>query len=74
MTLYMNTKTGATIEANGVVSGGNWVLASEFEEAIENLTVPQLKEKLDELGIEYNKKAQKAELLELLEAAKSEQE
>ncbi|MGC4387455.1 HeH/LEM domain-containing protein, partial [Streptococcus suis] len=61
-------------EANGVVSGGNWVLASEFEEAIENLTVPQLKEKLDELGIEYNKKAQKAELLELLEAAKSEEE
>ncbi|HEM4566788.1 TPA: hypothetical protein U1Z46_002261, partial [Streptococcus suis] len=39
-----------------------------------NLTVPQLKEKLDELGIEYNKKAQKAELLELLEAAKSEEE
>ncbi|HEL2390724.1 TPA: hypothetical protein TZW74_001992 [Streptococcus suis] len=70
---YINKKTKATVETDAKLAG-DWVPASEFEKAIENLTVPQLKEKLDELGIEYNKKAQKAELLELLEAAKSEVE
>ena len=36
----------------------------------ENWTVPELKSKLDELGVEYSDKAKKAELLALLEAHK----
>lgn len=34
------------------------------------LTVAQIKERLDAFGVEYNKSAKKAELLELLEGSK----
>ena len=37
------------------------------------LTVAEIKAKLDELGIEYDKKANKAELLELLKSAETDQ-
>nr|DAX39297.1 MAG TPA: HeH/LEM domain [Caudoviricetes sp.] len=39
----------------------------EKTEILEDLTVPQLKEKLDELKIEYAKSAKKADLIALLQ-------
>ena len=41
-------------------------LIEEAEEEVEELTVKQLKEALDEKGIEYGSKARKTELIELL--------
>ncbi|MEQ9809188.1 hypothetical protein [Streptococcus jiangjianxini] len=55
---------------------------SEAEETVEetskesqvdtDLTIPEIKVKLDELGIKYNSKTNKAELLELLEGTEEE--
>jgi len=42
------------------------------ESKINELTVAEIKAKLDELGIEYDKKATKAELISLLEAVQGE--
>lgn len=77
MAEYVNKKTGATINTNSEISGGDWVPADEFAKSqegqaddSENWTVPELKSKLDELGVEYSDKAKKAELLALLEAHK----
>lgn len=74
---YINLKTGATIVTDNVISGGDWVPADEYAKQqegqaddSENWTVPELKSKLDELGIEYSDKAKKAELIALLEAHK----
>lgn len=36
---YINKKTKATVETDAKLAG-DWVPASEFEKAIENLTVP----------------------------------
>lgn len=41
-------------------------VTEEVEENQEDLTVAEIKEKLDEAGIEYKAKATKSELLELL--------
>lgn len=77
MAEYVNKKTGATINTSSEISGGDWVPADEFAKSqegqaddSENWTVPELKSKLDELGVEYSDKAKKAELLALLEAHK----
>lgn len=77
MAEYVNKKTGATINTSSEISGGDWVPADEYAKQQEgqvddpdNWTVPELKSKLDELGIEYSDKAKKAELLALLEAHK----
>lgn len=74
---YINLKTGATIVTDNVISGGDWVSADEYAKQQEGQvddpekwTVPELKSKLDELGVEYSDKAKKAELLALLEAYK----
>lgn len=62
---YINKETLASIETDCEL-GGDWVLASEFKEDYK-LTVPEIKSKLDELGINYDSKAAKADLLDLLE-------
>ena len=73
---YINVKTGATIVTENAISGGDWVPADQVtknvdsQEAADNqgdLTVAQIKGRLDELGVEYDKGAKKADLLALLE-------
>nr|DAP24899.1 MAG TPA: Thymopoietin protein [Caudoviricetes sp.] len=73
---YINVKTGASIVTENAISGGDWVLADQVtknvdsQEAADNqgdLTVAQIKARLDELGVEYDKGAKKADLLALLE-------
>ena len=72
---YINVKTGATIVTENEISGGDWVPADQVtkvdsQEAADtqgDLTVPQIKARLDELGVEYDKGAKKADLLTLLE-------
>ena len=44
---------------------GDWVPVSEFKDEY-RLTVPEIKVKLDELGVEYDSKANKSALLDLL--------
>lgn len=63
---YINKKTGAVIETNGTVSGGDWVPSNEYN-PVENLANAALMQILDENGVEYNKKAKKEELVELVE-------
>lgn len=74
MAIYINTKTRNTIETDLVVSGGDWELVSEQQTSDKEPTVPELKAKLDELGIDYDKKAKKPELLALLESSESNQD
>lgn len=74
MTIYINTKTRSTIETDLVISGGDWELVSEQQASDKEPTVPELKAKLDELGIDYDKKAKKPELLALLESVESNQD
>ena len=64
---YINTKTGATIITDNEISGGDWISKKDYQNSTENLTVPEIKSKLDELGIDYDSKAAKADLLALLE-------
>lgn len=72
---YINAKTGATIVTENAISGGDWVPADQVakvdsQEAADSqgdLTVSQIKARLDELGVEYDKGAKKADLLALLE-------
>ena len=72
---YINVKTGASIITENAISGGDWVPADQVtkvdsQEAADNqgdLTVAQIKARLDELGVEYDKGAKKADLLALLE-------
>ena len=61
---YINVKTGATIVTENAISGGDWVPVDEVS-AADNLTVPELKSRLDELGVEYDSSARKADLLAL---------
>lgn len=73
---YINVKTGASIITENAISGGDWVPADqvtknvdsqEVEDSQGDLTVSQIKARLDELGVEYDKGAKKADLLALLE-------
>ena len=73
---YINVKTGATIVTENAISGGDWVPADQFTKNVDSqeaadsqgdLTVSQIKARLDELGVEYDKGAKKADLLALLE-------
>jgi HeH/LEM domain-containing protein len=45
---------------------------AEGNDDLDNFTVAELKEELDALGVEYNPKAHKAELLELVKKAEEE--
>ena len=64
MTTYRDKNTGVCIETDSKLAG-DWVPISEFKEEY-RLTVPEIKEKLDELGVEYDSKANKSALLDLL--------
>lgn len=73
---YINVKTGASIVTENTISGGDWVLADQVTKNVDSqeaadsqgeLTVSQIKARLDELGVEYDKGAKKADLLALLE-------
>lgn len=63
---YINKKTKAIIETESELKG-DWVPISDFDKDRDKLTVPQIKQKLEELGIEFDPKANKAELLALLQ-------
>lgn len=73
---YINVKTGVSIVTENTISGGDWVPADQVTKNVDSqeaadsqgdLTVSQIKSRLDELGVEYDKGAKKADLLALLE-------
>ena len=74
---YINVKTGATIVTENAISGGDWVPDDQVEKNVGSqeeatdsqgeLTISQIKARLDELGVKYDKGAKKADLLALLE-------
>ena len=73
---YINVKTGASIVTENTISGGDWVPADQVTKNVDSqeaadsqgeLAVSQIKARLDELGVEYDKGAKKADLLALLE-------
>lgn len=73
---YINVKTGVSIVTENTISGGDWVPADQVTKNVDSqeaadsqgeLTVSQIKARLDELGVEYDKGAKKADLLALLE-------
>ena len=73
---YINVKTGASIVTENTISGGDWVPADQVTKNVDSqeaadsqgdLTVSQIKARLDELGVEYDKGAKKADLFALLE-------
>ena len=68
---YMNKKTGATINTNTEISGGDWVPVEEYK-PLDSLTNAALKEILDEKGITYDNRATKSELISLIEEADTE--
>lgn len=61
---YINKETLVTIETDCKLTG-DWVPVSEFKDEY-RLTVPEIKVKLDELGVEYDSKVNKSALLDLL--------
>lgn len=73
---YINKETLVTIETDSKLAG-DWVPADQVkknvgfqEEATDSqgdLTISQIKARLDELGVKYDKGAKKADLLALLE-------
>lgn len=64
MTIYRDKNTGACISTDSELSG-DWVPIEEFKQEY-LLTVAEIKAKLDELGVEYDSKANKSALLDLL--------
>lgn len=72
---YINKETLVTIETDSKLAG-DWVPADQVTKNVDSqeaadsqgdLTVSQIKARLDELGVEYDKGAKKADLLALLE-------
>lgn len=64
MTIYRDKNTGVCISTDSELAG-DWVPIEEFKQEY-LLTVAEIKAKLDELGIEYDSKANKSALLDLL--------
>ena len=64
MTTYRDKITGVCISTDSELAG-DWVPIEEFKQEY-LLTVAEIKAKLDELGIEYDSKANKSALLDLL--------
>lgn len=64
MTTYRDKNTGVCISTDSELAG-DWVHIEEFKQEY-LLTVAEIKAKLDELGIEYDSKANKSALLDLL--------
>lgn len=65
---YINKETLVTIETDCKLTG-DWVPVSEFKDEY-RLTVPEIKVKLDELGIDYDKSLKKSDLVALYEENK----
>lgn len=67
---FKNKKTGAIVNVIDYIHINMYSHNSKWEKVEETtekeLTVVEIKQKLDELGIEYDKKAKKDELLALL--------
>ena len=72
---YINKETLVTIETDSKLAG-DWVPADQLTKNVDSqeaadsqgdLTVSQIKSRLDELGVEYDKGAKKADFLALLE-------
>lgn len=63
MALYKDIETGIVLSSESVLSG-DWVPVDEIG-AADNLTVLELKSRLDELGVEYDSSARKTDLLAL---------
>lgn len=77
---YINTKTGAVIDSSCLIYGGDWVeygkqepkkevikeVKKTVEETSTDLTKEEVMNELDALGIEYNKKAKKEDLIKLM--------
>ena len=64
MNTYRDKNTGVCISTDSELSG-DWVPIEEFKQEY-LLTVAEIKAKLDELGVEYDSKANKSDLLDLL--------
>lgn len=69
MATYLNKKTNATLVTDDVISGGDWVLLGQDKNE-KVPTVPELQSLLTEMGVEFNPKAKKDELLALYEEHK----
>lgn len=79
---YLNTKTGAIVDSPSAISGGFWVeydkqakdkvTATKVKPEVEapkdssNLTKDEIINELEALGIDYNPKAKKDELIKLM--------
>ncbi|HEM4695016.1 TPA: hypothetical protein U1031_001010 [Streptococcus suis] len=68
--IYKNTTTGAVIVTDAKITGGDWELVKE-KDVQKTPTVPELKSMLTELGIEFNPKANKEELLQLYQESQN---
>lgn len=64
MATYRDKNTGVCISTDSELAG-DWILIEEFKNEY-LLTVSEIKSKLDELGVEYDSKANKSALLDLL--------
>lgn len=64
MATYRDKNTGVCISTDSELAG-DWIPIEEFKKEY-LLTVSEIKEKLDELGVEYDIKANKSALLDLL--------
>ncbi|MDY4001472.1 MAG: hypothetical protein SOY62_02950 [Streptococcus orisratti] len=70
MKQYKDKKTRAIVYTDSDL-GGDWELVSSKKDE-KGPTIEELKSLLTELGVEFNPKAKKPELLELYEAHKQE--
>lgn len=64
MATYRDKNTGVFISTESELTG-DWVPIENFKQEY-LLTVAEIKAKLDELGVEYDSKANKSALLDLL--------
>jgi hypothetical protein len=64
MAIYRDKNTGVCISTESELTG-DWVPIENFKQEY-LLTVAEIKAKLDELGVEYDSKANKSALLDLL--------
>ena len=64
MATYRDKNTGVCISTESELAG-DWVPIENFKQEY-LLTVAEIKAKLDELGVEYDSKANKSALLDLL--------
>nr|DAT21668.1 MAG TPA: HeH/LEM domain [Caudoviricetes sp.] len=64
MAIYRDKNTGVCISTESELAG-DWVPIENFKQEY-LLTVAEIKAKLDELGVEYDSKANKSALLDLL--------